>query len=108
MWLMAPCLMGFLVYSSGIAIPYYAAAFHFFKKFPCSDFLDRFLGKGRGIGFYRPIEAASWHASARAPHIATISLHSLLAYLVFVVLLRTGFSAREVMRWESIDGCRFS
>jgi hypothetical protein len=88
--------MGFLVYSSGIAIPYYAADFHFFKKFLCSDFLDRFLGKGRGIG------------SARAPHIATIALHSLLAYLVFVVLLRTGFSAREVMRWESIDGCRFS
>lgn len=97
MWLMALFLMGYLVYSTGIAIPYYADDFLFFKEFSCADILDRFLGKGRGIGFYRPIEAAflacvqdHFGTSTVPIHIATISLHSLLAYLVFVALLRTG------------------
>jgi hypothetical protein len=104
MWLVALGLMGFLIYFRGIDIPYYADDFLFFSGSSCSNVLDRFLGKARHMGFYRPIEAAfltciqEYFGLNTIPiHIATISLHTVLSYLVFVFLLKVGFSRTQAI-----------
>ncbi len=102
LWLIALGILGFLTFLRGIDISYYADDFVFFSDLSCADGFDHFLGKGRFRGFYRPIEAAlltciqEYYGVNTIPiHIINISLHALLSFLVFTVLLKLDFSRAQ-------------
>jgi len=99
LWLAALGLIGFLVYFAGIDIQYYGDDFLFLSDSSCSNFFHHFLRKNPNVGWYRPIETAflacvqdHFYLNTIPIHIATISLHTLLSYLIFIVLLKLGYS----------------
>lgn len=108
-WLIVLGLVGFSVYFSGIEIPYYADDFQFVYDSPSSKILYYFSHNNPVNGFYRPIQASflaiiqTYFGLNTLPiHLTQIILHIMFSWLIFVFMLRLGFS-----RLQAILGSAF-
>jgi len=87
-------LLGFATYFSGLTIPYYG----YYAQNPQQHFSDLF-SQNPPNGFFRPIESAflnvvqtHFRTNALPIHLVALSMHMLLALLIFVFVIDAGFS----------------
>lgn len=104
-WLLILSVIGFGVYGSGLDIPYYGDDFqHVFDPSPSNVLYYFFHKNPYNHHIYRPVNESVlgaiqtfWGLNTAPVHLITLSLHLLLAWLLFVVIIKMGFSRVQAM-----------
>jgi len=100
--LVALSLIVLFVYLPQLPIPYYEDDFAFVFNSPSSKVSDFFFHNAAHNRFYRPIEASllaiiqTYFGTNTWPiHITQIAMHILLCLLIFLSMVRLGFSTHS-------------
>jgi hypothetical protein len=103
-WLIVLCLVGFGVYWLSLTIPFYQYVYDGPR-----DFFSLLHTERPSPGFFRPIEnlflnvvQAYFGLNTLPMHVTQVALHVLLSWLVYIFMIRYGFSM-----WQAVLGSLF-